>query len=425
MTSATTSTAPPWTCPFCALLCDDLMVQVHDDAPTLRGGACPKAQAALSTFTISPTGSRPLVNGQATPLPQALQAAAALLSRSQQPLFAGMGTDVAGARALYRLACRTGAICDAAGATALMPGLTALQDRGGFTTTLAEVRARADLVVLVGASAWTQTPRLLARLGLTESSTTARQLLLLAPAADDPQQLMRAGLHSSVRMETVAWVGDIFEGLALLQASLRLGDHTTSMKAAPAMKALSERLQAAHYSVFVTAAASWPTQGALVVEAINNVVQQLNQLTRAAALWLSAEASSNTVNQVFSWLSGLPLRSRAGPMGLEHEPLTFETTHLLQDRAVDSLLWVNSFDATATPAPTELPLIVLGHPRLAHGCTRPGSVFFPVSTPGMGSAGHLFRTDGVVLMPLFAAWADGLPTVADVASGLLQQLGAA
>jgi len=49
-------------------------------------------------------------------------------------------------------------------------------------------------------------------------------------------------------------------------------------------------------------------------------------------------------------------------------------------------------------------------------------VFIPVATPGLTSAGHLFRTDGTVLMPLHAAYADGLPSVADVVQRLTAAL---
>ncbi|HWT19813.1 MAG TPA: formylmethanofuran dehydrogenase, partial [Variovorax sp.] len=41
-------------------------------------------------------------------------------------------------------------------------------------------------------------------------------------------------------------------------------------------------------------------------------------------------------------------------------------------------------------------------------------VFIPVSTPGIGSAGHLFRTDGSVLLPLRPVYQDGLPSVGEV-----------
>ena len=49
---------------------------------------------------------------------------------------------------------------------------------------------------------------------------------------------------------------------------------------------------------------------------------------------------------------------------------------------------------------------------------RPGSVFIPVATPGVDHAGHLFRTDGTVLMPLAAVRTASLPSVADVAARL-------
>ena len=161
---------------------------------------------------------------------------------------------------------------------------------------------------------------------------------------------------------------------------------------------------------------------ALLIETVNRIVSQLNASTRAAALWLGGGNGAATVNQVFTWLSGLPLRSRAGPRGLEHEPLCFDAARLLEDGAVDALLWLSAFDSSLAPPTTELPLIVLGPPGLATSCQRKGSVFIPVSTPGIGSAGHLFRTDGVVLLPLFAVHDDGLPGVADVVAQITQEL---
>jgi formylmethanofuran dehydrogenase subunit B len=41
-------------------------------------------------------------------------------------------------------------------------------------------------------------------------------------------------------------------------------------------------------------------------------------------------------------------------------------------------------------------------------------VFIPVSTPGIGAGGHLFRTDGSVMLPLRRLYDDGLPSVSDV-----------
>ncbi|HSW22200.1 MAG TPA: formylmethanofuran dehydrogenase, partial [Burkholderiaceae bacterium] len=145
---------------------------------------------------------------------------------------------------------------------------------------------------------------------------------------------------------------------------------------------------------------------------------------RAASLWIGGGNGAATVNQVFAWLSGLPLRLRAGARGLEHEPLCFDSARLLADGAVDALLWISSFDAEAAPPPNRLPMVVLGHPGLAARCRRSDAqtVFIPVATPGIGEPGHLFRTDGTVLMPLDAVCDSGLPSVAHVLAGIERSL---
>ena len=134
--------AARWTCPFCLLLCDDLRVRTHaaNDSLQLAGGHCVAALRGLAQFGAAPSAATPQVDGQACDLPTAVAASARVLAASRQPLFGGLGTDVAGARALYPLACATGAISDPAGGQALMHGLRALQDRGQFTTTLAEMQ---------------------------------------------------------------------------------------------------------------------------------------------------------------------------------------------------------------------------------------------------------------------------------------------
>ncbi len=451
--------AARWTCPFCPLLCDRLQVHPSADGRSLElsGGDCARARAGLAQFSPSPSGAQPLVDGRAATLSEAVSAAAALLRTSHQPLFGGLGTDVAGARALYRLACVSGAICDAAQGDALMQGVRALQDRGGFTTSLAEVRARADVVVFVGGLGLDSAPLLFERIGLGSDGVPQRHVVALGATPAEQTQLAALGQRPGVRVECLPLHGDLFETVSLLCAAV--GGRVAA--APPQLTALAARLWAARYSVFIGAPTNFsaicqtipvraelalrqaqddrnsdepPTSpstgsgrtdraahGALLIETIHRIVGQLNASTRAAALWLGGGNGAASVNQVFTWLSGLPLRSRAGPRGLEHEPLCFDAARLLEDGAVDALLWVSSFDVTSAPPQTTLPLIVLGHPDLAASCRRPRSVFIPVSTPGIGSAGHLFRTDGLVLLPLFALRDDVLPSVADVLAQITRE----
>ena len=418
--SAPAASVNAWTCPFCPLACDHLAVRRGTGSTplALQGGPCARASRSLARFASEPPAGVPECDGHPGDLPRAIDAAARLLSASRQPLFAGLGTDVAGARALYPLACATGAICDASGGDALMQGLRALQDRGQFTSTLAEVRTRADVVVFIGGLPTDLAPLIAQRCGIGEPQVAQRQVIVLGPQSGDAGVL--AGWAApGVTVEAVDLHEDLFTTLALLVALLA---QRAPPSAPPALQALAQRLRDARYGVLIGAPARLPAQGALIIEAVHQAVGQLNRSTRAAALWLGGGNGAATANQVFAWLSGLPMRSRAGPFGLEHEPLAFDAQRLLADAAVDALLWVSSFDAEAAPPPNVLPMVVLGPPALAAACRRPGAVFIPVSTPGIGSDGHVFRTDGTVLMPLRAVVRDGLPSVAEVARRILQAL---
>jgi len=418
----TPSSAPAgaWTCPFCPLACDHLRAVVGSagQALSLQGGDCERASRALARSDSAATAALAEIDGRPCTPDAAIAAAATMLGASRQPLFAGLGTDVAGARALYPLACACAAICDAAGGDALMHGLRALQDRGQFTTTLAEVRSRADLIVFVGGVPTDVAPLIGQRLGIGDAQVPQRHVVVLGPGSAD-RASAAAWAGPGVSVECLELQGDLFDTVAMLDA-LVAGRAVPT--AGAALQALAGRLRNARYGVLVGAPSRLPAQGALIVEAVHQIVGHLNRSTRAAALWVGGGNGVATANQVFTWLSGLPLRSRAGPRGLEHEPLRFGTTRLLDDGAVDALLWVSSFDADAAPPATDLPMVVLGHPAQAERCRRAGAVFIAVSTPGIGSPGHVFRTDGTVLMPLHAVRADGLPTVADVAKRLLQAL---
>lgn len=400
-----------WTCPFCPLLCDGFGVRVSP-ALELVGSDCARARRGLSQFKPTAASMLAAIDAQTSTLDAAVQAAARILASSRQPLFGGLATDVAGARALYRLAERSGAICDHANGRSLMQGLRALQDRGAFTTTLAEVRTRADLIVCLTGSPSAAYPEFFRRCGVGEDVVAARHVIFVAGPADAALSQMRG-----VTVEAIAADGDLFGILAELGALLEAPARQATQ---PTLAALARRLLDARYGVIAYDAASLPAHGELIIEQLNRIVVALNRSTRAAALPLAGSDGASTVNQAFAWLSGLPLRSRVGPRGIEHEPLLYDAARLIAERSVDSLLWISSFGPQPAPPDTDLPLVVLGHPAMA---APSRGVCIAVSTPGIGSAGHLFRTDAVVMMPLAALIEDGLPTVAEVVGRLVQAMG--
>jgi formylmethanofuran dehydrogenase subunit B len=411
--SSATATDRPWTCPFCPLACDGFSL-VAAPQPTLVGSDCPRAAAALAHFGASPSSATPRLEGRAVDHQSAIAAAASILATSRQPLFGGLATDVAGMRALYRLANACGAILDHANGDALMRSTRALQDRGVFYTTLAEIRNRADLVVCIGTNATDHYPEFFRR-SARAADAPERHVVFVGASAD----AAAPGLEG-LTIEEIALAGDVFDTVALVAARLA-GRRAASCD--PVIDALVARMQAARYTVVVWESGSLPAHGALVAEAIQRIVNTLNRTTRAAAFCLGGGDGGYTANQVTTWLSGLPLRTGVHARGLVHEPQRYATQRLLADRAVDALLWVSAFSPELAPPDTDLPLIVLGHPGLEAALgARPNTVFIPVSTPGIGSPGHLFRADGGIVLPLAPIYADTLPGVAQVATDIASAL---
>ena len=403
-----------WTCPFCSLLCDGFALE-GGPILRLRGSDCARARAGLAAFDDLGVVT-PSVDGASEGLDAALDAASARLAAARLPLFGGLATDVQGMRALYRLADVGGAILDHAHGEAMMPALRMLQDRGQMFTTLAEIRNRADLIVCIGTDAVSSHPEFFRRCTPAEGQATACRVVFLAAGEGTPAA---ADIPWASAVESLRPADDIFDMVAMLAALL---DGRRIAEQDPELVPLADAMRSARYCVIVWEPARLPLHGALVGETLLRLLMNLNRKTRAGAFTLGGNDGAQTANGAMSWLSGVPLRSRVGPQGVDHDPLQYASARLLDERAVDLLLWVASFTPELAPPATALPRIVLGHPALAATCAQPGTVFIPVATPGINADGHLLRSDNVVSLPLHAVRDDGLPTVAEVARALVARL---
>lgn len=403
------------TCPFCGLLCDDLDVSVADGLIDAGANACPKARNGFARPVPAATA---LVNGKPATLDDALGAAARILKRSRQPLIGGLGTDIDGTRAALLLAERCGAIVDHLHGRALLNNVRVLQSRGQATTTLGEVRNRADLVVLVGASINDDFHAFARRClrpadALVPERLARREILHLGPASEAPQQAGVAAQTLPCRRE------DLFETLNAVRA-LR-GGHPGRLKGRrqALVAALAERLAAAEYVVFVWAPGQLGEDGDLVIGAACDLIADLNRSQRAAGLALGGNDGGQSAMATAAWHTGYPLQLSYAGSTLEYDPLRFDTARLLAQGAVDSLTWISSF--TPVPAPAaSVPQIVFGLP----GTTVRGtdSVFLPVGTPGLDHAGRMARTDGVVVLPVRQLRDIGLPSVATLLTDLATRM---
>jgi formylmethanofuran dehydrogenase subunit B len=413
------------TCPFCGVLCDDLVVEERGGSLNALDNACPKARRAYARELPESTAS---IDGRSVPVAAALDAAARLLKRSRRPLFGGLGTDVDGARAALALAERCGAIVDHLHGAALAHNVRVLQTRGLATTTFAEVRNRADLVLLVGADI-NEDFNCFARRCLTPAEALVperlarRRVVHLGPPGQAPRQ---AGLHPE---QIDCATGELAAAVSSLRAlvggrELRGASGRAATQRLAALRALAATIAESEYVVFVWAPGQLGTDGDLVIGAVCDLVADLNRNRRAAGLSLGGNDGAQSMLATCSWQTGYPLRvSYAGDV-LEYDPLRYATARLLARGEVDALLWISSFSATAPPE-SALPLVVLGTPGTpprAASAAAP-TVFLPVGTPGLDHPGQLIRSDGVVALPLPQLRARGLGAVGALLRELQNRMG--
>ena len=94
----------------------------------------------------------------------AVKAAGKILLHSSQPLFSGLGTEVQGMRSVMALAETAGATLDHMHSESTVRNTLAMQNSGWQTTTLTEVKNRADLIVAIGTDIVTSHPRFFEKL---------------------------------------------------------------------------------------------------------------------------------------------------------------------------------------------------------------------------------------------------------------------
>jgi formylmethanofuran dehydrogenase subunit B len=407
MAAATPRTTEDVVCPFCSLACDDLVVEAEGAALRVRAPGCPIAERE---FARPVPDARPTVRGEPAALEEAVAHAAGLLARSRLPLFAGLGTDVAGMRAALALAERTGGIVDHAGSRGLMANVRAMQDGGWVTTTLAEVRNRADLVLFVGTDGREVAPRFVER-------CLAPQETLFGPLARELVYLGN-GLEPADGIGAITLLACAPERLAEAVAGLQAlvaGNRVTAAKLggvrAEALRELAGCLRSRHYPVVVWAAGE--VAGGhpdLLVGALAGLLREVNARTRCAGLPLAGPDNVIGCNQVCAWQTGVPLRTSFAAGAPDHGPVRWGTEALLAGGAVDCLVWIASLREQHLPA-TSAPTIALLRPGLP--AVPAAEVAIPVGAPGLDHEGSTYRTDGVVSLPLRRLRGTALPSAAE------------
>jgi formylmethanofuran dehydrogenase subunit B len=406
--------------PFCGIGTDDLSIQVEGVALKVLKNGC-TINTPMFEQPITDTSAR--IAGKNANLSDAIKHVAQLLKNTNQPVIGGCATDVNGMRGLLALADRIGAVVDNMNFTGARNNFLALQDSGWMNTTLAEVKNRCNVLLIVGTDLEVFAPRFFERYLWTDAmfvqDSNQRQVIYLGKAPSGNASTSPNGTKARV-LECATH--DLPEVVAVLKALVKgLPIHATTVCgiAVADLQSIADTLKVASYSVVTWAAGALAyRQAELTVQTLSEMIKNLNDTTRCSGLPLAGKEGDQTANQVCGWTTGYPARTRFSRGYPEYDPFLNDTNMLLATGEADALVWVQAFNVNSVPPVTDLPTIVIGRSGMTF--SKEPDVFIPVGTPGIDHAGHAYRMDNVVAIRLKKLRDSGLPSTAEVLNAIEQ-----
>jgi len=352
------------------------------------------------------------LDGKPIPLDEAYQRAARILEGANFPVVAGLGADVAGARAAILLAERLRGAFDHLASRDALVDLDVTRSFGMFTTTPNEARVRSDCVVLVGPGLSSHWPGMLERLALDKPPSQGAQ-------AGAPRKAIWIGPKRNeadidgVDVKTIAATPQQISGI-LAAWRARLGGRPVALDAAKVrlIDGVVETLRAARFGVVVWAAAGLD---ALTVEMLQGLVTDLNVTTRFTGVPIGGRSGVAGVVQTSGWMTGFPPRTGFGRGYPEHDPWRFEAGRLVDSGEADAALWISAYDGEAPPwERDDAPLVTLGP---ASAAPKRG-LFIEVGRPGESHDAVEFSQEIGALTLRRAAAPSSLPSVAEAIAAI-------
>jgi formylmethanofuran dehydrogenase subunit B len=410
--------------PFCGIGTDDLTIQVEGLSLKVSENGC-----AVNTpaFEQAITDLQPRVNGTEVSLSEAVSHAAELLKTANQPVIGGCATDVNGMRALLELADKNGAVVDNINFTGARRNFLAMQDSGWMNTTLAELKNRCDVLLIVGADLESFAPRFFERYLWNKESmfledTSTRQIIYLGKAPSGNASTSPNGNKAQILPCSNE---DLPQVVAVLRALIKgkmIAATEVGGIAVADLQAIADKLKAAQYGVITWAAGALAySQAELTVQTICEMVKDINDNgTRCSGFPLGGKEGDQTANQVCGWTTGYPARMRFSSGMPEYDPYLYDSNTMLANGEADVLVWVQAFNTAILPPKTDKPTIVLGRSGMTF--EQEPEVFIPIATPGIDHAGHAYRLDNVVAIRLKKLRDSTLPSTAEVLAAVTQAL---
>lgn len=398
-------------CPGCGCVCDDLQLSFRDGQLQQVAPACALGEQWFRQRCV-PVDSVCEIRNASAGYSEAVAAAAAILQQSDYPLIYGLSRSATpGQRAAVELAEFLGAAIDTTASLCHGPSIMALQEFGEVTSTLGEIRNRADLVIFWGCSPATSHPRHSERYSVccsgrfTPAGRQSRKVVLIGNADEIQQwQIDNQGTIPDLVIPVPA--GGDFEVLGDLRLALL---DPESLAGKPLLQQLDQLIHAARYGVVffgldLAGNSLWGGSRTVLagrqnVGALLQWVADLNSITRFTARRMRLQGDVSGADNVLCWQTGYPFSvdfSRGYP---RYNPGEYSANELLERGDVDACVLIGAetipfFSESARRHLRSIPVILLDSP----GCDPQGflpTVRFTTAVYGIHAAGTIYRMDNI------------------------------
>ena len=414
-------------CTRCGCVCDDLSVTVSQNGGIKA--TSPDCRLATEFFSSlrEPMPALPAIaDGKATRLENAVARAAEILNEDRAPLFFGLSrSSTNGQRAAVELADLLSGTVDTTASIGHGASIMALQAAGESTSTLGEVRHRADLVIYWSSDPMQSHPRHIERFvdakGMdTPSGRSDRHVVLVNSKVCQSSNQADSFLRPNE--------GCDFEVLWTLRALVKgLPVERKEIAGIPIeqLQNLAERMKSCRYgAIFFGVQLTEGSVGHANVEALLRLVTDLNLHTRFVARRMRIPGDVTGADSVLCWQTGFPFSvslSRGYP---RYNPGEFSAGPMLSRGDADCVVLIGAerlekFSEVSRQFLAGVPVIHLDPP--GHDWGVRATVRFHTAIDGVHRRGTVYRMDEVPV-PVRQLVSSSLPSDEEVLRAVTRRI---
>ncbi len=401
------------TCTFCGCVCDDmhLHVDVEEKKIVKAKNACVLGRAWFSEHTIEENAPAAMIDGKEVSIEDAIEEAAQTLVNAKFPITYGLSdTTCEAQRQAVAITDIIRGNIDTTTSVCHGPTGLAFQGVGESTSTLGEVKNRADLVIYWGGNPAESHPRHFGRYAVTPKG-------MFIPGGKKDRTVVLV----DVRKTKSAPVADIFiqpkpgkdfEILWALRALVKGKTISADIEeetgvSLEVLQDLTEKMKNCRFGVLFFGMGLTMTRGRHFNSgALLALATDLNEFTHFVAKPVRGHGNVTGADNVVSWQTGYPFGvnfSRGFP---RFNPGEFTTVDTLSNGHADAALIIASdpgsnFPKRAIEHLKSIPIVVLDTKQTE--TSKDAHVAFRTSTYGINTSGTVYRMDDVpiTLRPAF------------------------